>query len=158
MEVQSLGRPSGGGNGNPLQDSCLKNPMDRGAWWATVQGSQRVRYNLVTEHAHTQASLGDSWGHGPDIQSASMSEMQHSGSTWWERRLRSVWSCLFTPKSRHRWWQGFNLSRNDCIVSFSVIWQKMGLQNKLYIELFDGVIHMFIWTTDPIGECETERI
>ena len=26
----------GGGNGNPLQYSCLENPMDRGAWWATV--------------------------------------------------------------------------------------------------------------------------
>jgi len=28
----------GGGNGNPLQDSCLKNPMDGRAWWATVHG------------------------------------------------------------------------------------------------------------------------
>ena len=28
----------GEGNGNPLQCSCLKNPMDRGAWWATVHG------------------------------------------------------------------------------------------------------------------------
>ena len=27
-----------GGNGNPLQYSCLRNPMDRGAWWATVHG------------------------------------------------------------------------------------------------------------------------
>ena len=27
---------AGGGNGNPLQYSCQKNPMDRGAWWATV--------------------------------------------------------------------------------------------------------------------------
>ena len=26
------------GNGHPLQDSCLENPMDRGAWWATVHG------------------------------------------------------------------------------------------------------------------------
>ena len=32
------GRSPGGGNGNPLQYSCLKNPMDRGAWWATVHG------------------------------------------------------------------------------------------------------------------------
>ena len=31
-----LGRSPGGGNGNPLQYACLKNPMDRGAWWATV--------------------------------------------------------------------------------------------------------------------------
>ena len=29
---------SGEGNGNPLQDSCVGNPMDRGAWWATVHG------------------------------------------------------------------------------------------------------------------------
>ena len=32
----------GEGNGNPLQYSCLENSMDRGAWWATVHGSQRV--------------------------------------------------------------------------------------------------------------------
>ena len=31
-----LGRSSEGGNGNPLQYSCLENPMERGAWWATV--------------------------------------------------------------------------------------------------------------------------
>ena len=32
------GRSPGGGQGNPLQCSCLENPMDRGAWWATVHG------------------------------------------------------------------------------------------------------------------------
>ena len=37
MEVQPWVRRSpGGGHGNPLQYSCLENPMDRGAWWATV--------------------------------------------------------------------------------------------------------------------------
>ena len=30
------GRSPGEGNGNPLQYSCLENPVDRGAWWATV--------------------------------------------------------------------------------------------------------------------------
>ena len=40
----------GGGNGNPLQYSCLENPMDRGAWWATVHGvAKRVRYDLGTK-------------------------------------------------------------------------------------------------------------
>ena len=34
--IPGLGRSRGGGNGNPLQYSCLENPMDRGAWWATV--------------------------------------------------------------------------------------------------------------------------
>jgi len=32
----SVGKIPGGGHGNPLQYSCLENPMDRGAWWATV--------------------------------------------------------------------------------------------------------------------------
>ena len=34
--IPGLGRSPGEGNGNPLQYSCLENPMDRGAWWATV--------------------------------------------------------------------------------------------------------------------------
>ena len=33
----------GGGNGSPLQYSCLENPMDRGAWWATVHGVTKSR-------------------------------------------------------------------------------------------------------------------
>ena len=36
--VPGLGRASGDGNGNPLQCSCLGNPMDRGAWQAAVHG------------------------------------------------------------------------------------------------------------------------
>ena len=36
--IPGLGRSPGGGHGNPLQYSCLENPMDRGAWWATVHG------------------------------------------------------------------------------------------------------------------------
>ena len=35
--IPGLGRSPGEGDGNPLQNSCLKNPKDRGAWWATVQ-------------------------------------------------------------------------------------------------------------------------
>ena len=34
--IPESGRSSGEGNGNPLQYSCLENPMDRGAWWAIV--------------------------------------------------------------------------------------------------------------------------
>ena len=36
--IPGLGRSPGEGNGNPLQDSCLGNPMNTGAWWATVYG------------------------------------------------------------------------------------------------------------------------
>ena len=34
--IAGLGRSPGGGHGNPLQYSCLDNPVDRGAWWATI--------------------------------------------------------------------------------------------------------------------------
>ena len=40
-----LGR-SPGGNGNPLQYSCLENPMDRGAWWTTVYGVEKSQIQL----------------------------------------------------------------------------------------------------------------
>ena len=40
----------GGGNGNPLQYSCLENPIDRGAWPAAFH---RVAQSDMTEHAHT---------------------------------------------------------------------------------------------------------
>ena len=43
--IPGSGRSPGEGNGNPLQHSCLENPMDGGAWWATVHGSQRVRHD-----------------------------------------------------------------------------------------------------------------
>ena len=36
--IPESGRSLGVGNGNPLQYSCLGNPMDRGVWWATVHG------------------------------------------------------------------------------------------------------------------------
>ena len=43
----------GGGNGNPLQYSCLGNPMERGAWWAAVHGITRVGHSLATEPTRT---------------------------------------------------------------------------------------------------------
>ena len=39
--IPGLGRSPGEGNGNPLQYSCLGNPMDREAWWATVRGDYK---------------------------------------------------------------------------------------------------------------------
>ena len=39
--IPRLGRSPGEGNGNPLQYSCLENPIDRGAWWATVFGVEK---------------------------------------------------------------------------------------------------------------------
>ena len=44
-----LGRSPGEGKGNPLQYSCLGNPMDRGAWWDTVHWVARVGHDLETK-------------------------------------------------------------------------------------------------------------
>ena len=43
--IPGLGRSPGEGNGYPFQYSCLENSMDRGAWRATVHGSQRVGHD-----------------------------------------------------------------------------------------------------------------
>ena len=44
--IPGLGRSPGEGNGNPLQYSCLENPMDRGAWWITVHGVAKSQTGL----------------------------------------------------------------------------------------------------------------
>ena len=45
------------GNGYPLQYSCLENPMDRGAWWATVHGATKS-WTQPSTHTHTQNDTG----------------------------------------------------------------------------------------------------
>ena len=48
--VPKLGRSPGGGHGNPFQYSCLKNPMERGAWWATVHSVAELDMTKATEY------------------------------------------------------------------------------------------------------------
>ena len=54
--IPGWGRSPGEGNGNPLQYSCLENPMDGGAWWAAVHGvaksQTRLRDFPFTLHFH----------------------------------------------------------------------------------------------------------
>ena len=53
--IPGSGRYPGGGHGNPLQCSCLENPMERGAWRATVHGvtESQTRLKLLSTHTHT---------------------------------------------------------------------------------------------------------
>ena len=44
--IPGSGRSPGEGNGNPLQYSCLENPTDRGAWWATVHSVAKSQTQL----------------------------------------------------------------------------------------------------------------
>ena len=50
--IPGLGRSSEEGNGNPLQYSCLENPMDRGAWKLTVQGHRAGHDSSDLVHTH----------------------------------------------------------------------------------------------------------
>ena len=52
--IPGLGRSPGGGNGKPLQYSCLENPIDRGAWRATVHRVTRSQTTEATEHIYTK--------------------------------------------------------------------------------------------------------
>ena len=50
--IPGSGRSPGEGHSNPLQYSCLENPMDKGVWQATVHGMERVGHNWATEQQH----------------------------------------------------------------------------------------------------------
>ena len=58
--VSRLGRPPGEWNGNPLQYSCLKKSMDKGAWWATIHGVAKLLHGKapwLTKHTCGQIWL-----------------------------------------------------------------------------------------------------
>ena len=55
--IPGSGRSPGEGNGIPLQYSCLENPMDGGAWWATFYGSQRVGRGLAKQRTQHRVKL-----------------------------------------------------------------------------------------------------
>ena len=55
--ISGLGRSPGEENGNPLQYSCLENPMDRGAWRATVHGVPKSRTQLSNLAQHRPVTV-----------------------------------------------------------------------------------------------------
>ena len=62
--IPGLGRFLGEGNGNPLQYSCLENPMDGGAWcrllfmgWQRVGSTERLHFHFLSYHEHTPFSV-----------------------------------------------------------------------------------------------------
>ena len=77
-EICHIAEEFGGGNGNPLQYSCLENPVDRGAWWAAVHGVTWSQTRLKQLCMH--ACIGE--GNGNPLQC----------------------SCLENPRDRGAWW------------------------------------------------------
>ena len=75
--IPGLGRAPGGGHGNPLQCSCLENPMDKGARWSTIHKITKSLTRLkqlssssftgFVQMPHPHQSTGNSLKGGPDI-------------------------------------------------------------------------------------------
>ena len=76
--ISGLGRCPGEMNGNPLQYSCLENPMDRGTWQAIVHGVARGRHNLATKPSWWEAQ--HAWNGGIILESRE--RLQNSGESW----------------------------------------------------------------------------
>ena len=83
--VPGSGRSPGGGSGNPLQYSCLENPMDRGAWRATGQG---LKESDTTEAAHLQA-----WTHARHAHMKIYRKVNSTGATISSSRIPQ-WKAL----------------------------------------------------------------
>ena len=55
--IPGLGRSPGEGNGNPFHYSCLENPMDRGAWWATFHEVAKSRTVILSEMSDREGEI-----------------------------------------------------------------------------------------------------
>ena len=85
-------RPPRVGNGNPLQYFCLGNPMDRGAWWTTVQGVTKSQTGLSDwqKHRHTHSHTNHQWarglrdrGRGLHAETTHSHQQSSKLATWW---------------------------------------------------------------------------
>ena len=79
-ELNRIMYESGEGNSNPLQYSCLENPMDGGAWWAAVHGVPKSRTQLSEFTFSSLSCIGE--GHGNPLQCSCL-ENPRDGGPWW---------------------------------------------------------------------------
>ena len=82
--IPGLGRSLREGNGNPLWYSCLENPMDRGAWWATVYEVAKSQTWLSDWHTHRQEEDGR-----PQVTVLTWFLWKERGKDWFTRASHS---------------------------------------------------------------------
>ena len=98
-------------NGNPLQDSCLKNPRDRGAWWTPVPGvtKRQTRLSNLAQHSHSiTVSLSD------DKYLLQDSRERERGVLTGTVRVASKWiEFCWRVESRGHFWQSHHREQGD---------------------------------------------
>ena len=159
-------RSPGEGNGNPLQYSCLENPMDRGAWWATVHGVAKSRTQPSDfTFTFTGFSRQEYWSGLPfpspvDHTLSDLSNMTHllGGPTWHGlvslsyTRMWSVWSDWLVVCDC-----GFSLSALWCplsvltiLLGFLLPWMwgiSSWLHNKIFVHISFLLLYYFVSTS-----------
>ena len=104
--IPGLGRSPWEGNGNPLQDCCLENPMDRGAWSARVHGVEKSRTQLsdFTSLHWTTGGEGDDRGRDGWMASPTWwTWVWATSGSWWWRRKPGVLQSMGSQRVGHDW-------------------------------------------------------
>ena len=111
--IPGLGRSPGEGNGNPLQYSCLENPMDGEAWWAIVHGVAKSRTrlrdftststesqgaSLVAQLVKNLPAMQETW-----VQSLGWEDPLEKGKTTQSSILARKFHGLYSPWGRKQW-------------------------------------------------------
>jgi len=103
--IPGLGRSPGEGNGNPLQYSCLDNPMDRGAWWAIVRGVAKSQTWLSNQAQNRSISYNGSVVKNTPANAEDAGSIPGSGRSPGEGNGNPLqYSCLENSMDRGDWW------------------------------------------------------
>ena len=140
--ISASGRSPGGGHGNPVQCSCLENPVDRAAWWAVVQRVTKSQTRLKRLTTHRGVTHTCSYG------TARAGCDQHLSKMLWEHNEGQD---LFQLEGRVGWWKRIGQGRRDMWDLWSLVkktktlmlsWRKY-LSHSLFHLPFGLYLHSF---------------
>ena len=131
---------SGEGNSNPLQYSCLENPVDRGTWWAAVHRVTQSRTQLKRLSIH--ACIGE--GRGNPLQYSCLENPRDRGA-WWAAVYGVTQSRTQLKRLSSRMWA---LGRHVLCLG---PWSIPSIQDIAWIQLLSSRVQLFVtpWTSLP---------
>ena len=137
--IPRSGRSPGEGNGNPLQYSCLKNPMSRGAWWATVQKScKELGRHKFLSHLVSPTRWASSQLHLPQTQPSCIS----LGS--WDGGVTCVLPLSFVHPSLCTWLCSLLLAS-----PLFISWHCRPRKNERSLPVLHGTLHLLCHSSLP---------